>query len=304
VTLVRAGFIAIPPGTKPGFDHADVFPRERRMYVAHTGADRIEVLDCATRSYMRALPTELPGVAGVLIEEQDDLLFSSDRAAARVSLFRCSDEQLLGQVEVGPHPNGLAYDRKGRRLYSFNLGEPLGEDSTTSVVALESMRVIAELPLPGRPRWAVYDHEGERIYANIQTPAQIVVIDCNRLAIVRTVDVPSEGPHGLWLDSDRLFCAADGGALVVLERDSGEVLADLPLPGVPDVVMHDPELRRLYVAIGDPGVVCSFDSERLEQLETVETERGAHTSGWDPVDRCLYVFCPASGGAAVYEERG
>jgi len=304
MSLVRAGFIAVPPGTKPGFDHADVFARGRRMYVAHTGADRIEVLDCATRSYMRALPTELPGVAGVLIEEQDDLLFSSDRAAARVSLFRCSDEQLLGQVEVGPHPNGLAYDREGRRLYSFNLGEPLGEDSTTSVVALESMRVIAELPLPGRPRWAVYDHEGERIYANIQTPAQIVVIDCNRLAIVRTLDVPSEGPHGLWLDSDRLFCAADGGALVVLERDSGEMLADLPLPGVPDVVMHDPELRRLYVAIGDPGVVCSFDSERLEQLETVETERGAHTSGWDPVDRCLYVFCPASGGAAVYEERG
>jgi DNA-binding beta-propeller fold protein YncE len=304
MSLVRAGFIAVPPGTKPGFDHADVFPRGRRMYVAHTGADRIEVLDCATRSYMRALPTELPGVAGVLIEEQDDLLFSSDRAAARVSLFRCSDEQLLGQVEVGPHPNGLAYDREGRRLYSFNLGEPLGEDSTTSVVALESMRVIAELPLPGRPRWAVYDHEGERIYANIQTPAQIVVIDCNRLAIVRTLDVPSEGPHGLWLDSDRLFCAADGGALVVLERDGGEMLADLPLPGEPDVVMHDPELRRLYVAIGDPGVVCSFDSERLEQLETVETERGAHTSGWDPVDRCLYVFCPASGGAAVYEERG
>ncbi len=304
MSLARAGFIPIPRGAKPGFDHADVFPRERRMYVAHTGADRIDVLDCETRSYLHAFSVVLPGVVGVLVDEEHDLLFSSDRGAGRVSIFRCSDERLLGQVEVGPHPNGLAYDRRRRRLYSFNLGEPLGEDCTTSVVELDLMRVLAELPLPGRPRWAVHDPERDVVYANTQTPAQIVVIDCERAAIVRTLEVPSEGPHGLWLDSGRLFCAADGGALVVLDRDSGEVLRSLPLPGVPDVVMHDPQLRRLYVAIGDPGVVCSFDSARLEQLETVETEEGAHTSGWDPVDRCLYVFCPASAGAVVYEERG
>ncbi len=304
MSLVRTDFIRIPPGAKPGFDHADVFTDRRRMYVAHTGADRIEVLDCETRTYLRTLALELPGVAGVLIDQEHDLLFSSDRAAARVSILRCSDERLSGQVEVGPHPNGLAYDRSRRRLYSFNLGEPLGENCTASVVELDSLRVIAELPLPGRPRWAVYDPERDSVYANIQRPAQIIVIDCERAAITRTLDVPSEGPHGLWLDAGRLFCAADGGELVVLDRDNGEVHASRPLPGVPDVVLHDAELRRLYVAIGEPGLVCSFDSERLEQLETVETEQGAHTSGWDPIDRCLYVFCPASGGAALYEERG
>ncbi len=304
MSLVRAGLIPIPQGAKPGFDHADIFPTGRRMYVAHTGADRIEVLDCATRSHLHALPTELPGVAGVLIEEDHDLLFSSDRAAARVSVFCCSDEQVLGQVEVGPHPNGLAYDRQRRRLYSFNLGEPVGENCTASVVELSSMDVIAELSLPGRPRWAVYDEERDVMYANIRQPEEIAVIDCARVEIVGALQVPSSGPHGLWLDSRRLFCAADGGAVLVLDRDSGEVLASLPLPGAPDVVMHDPELRRLYVAIGEPGVVCSFDSDRLEQVETVVTEQGAHTIGWDPVDRCLYVFCPGSGGAALYEERG
>jgi DNA-binding beta-propeller fold protein YncE len=303
MSLVRAGFIPIPPGAKPGFDHADVFLRGRRMYLAHSGADRIDVLDCKSRGYLRALPVELPGVAGVLVDQDEDLLFSSDRAAARVSIFRCSDEQLLGQVEVGPHPNGLAYDRAGRRLYSFNLGEPLGENCTASVLALESLAVIAELPLPGRPRWAVYDPEREIVYANIQTPRQIVAIDCERAAIVGAMDVPSDGPHGLWLDSGRLFCAADGGALLVLDRDDGKMLTSLPLPGVPDVVMHDPDLKRLYVAIGEPGVVCGFDSEHLEQLEMVETEKGAHTACWDPIGRCLYVFFPASGGAAVYEER-
>jgi hypothetical protein len=188
-------------------------------------------------------------------------------------------------------------------LYSFNLGEPLGEHCAASIVDVDSLAVLGELALPGRPRWAVYDAARDAVYANIQEPAQIIVVDCERAAIERAFEVPSAGPHGLWLDSGRLFCAADGGALLVLDRDSGTVVASLPLAGVPDVVMHDSELHRLYVAIGDPGLVCSFDSERLELLETVEIEQDAHTIGWDPVGRGLYVFCPTSCGAAVYEER-
>jgi len=302
MTLSRLGWIPIPAGNKPGFDHADTYRADRRMYVAHTGADRLDVLDCRARTFLRSLP-ELPGVAGVPIDEEHDLLCTSDRGAALVSVFRCSDEQLLGQVAVGPHPNGLAYDRRRRRLYTFSLGEPLGKGCSVSVVEIAAKEVVRELPLPGRPRWAVYDQERDRVYANIREPAEILVIDCEQLQIERRLAVPAAGPHGLWLDRGRLFCAADEGALVVLDRDSGKPLATLPLPGVPDVVMHDPDRARLYVAIGEPGVVCSFDSEQLEPLETTPTEDGAHTIGWDRDGHCLYVFCPRSGGAMVFEER-
>ena len=301
MSLVRTGFVPIPPGAKPGFDHADVHAPSARMYVAHTGADRVDVLDCRTRTHVRSLD-DLPGVAGVLVDAEHDFLFTSDRAAARVSVYRCSNEDLAGQVEVGPHPNGLAYDRRRRRLYAFNLGEPLGVGCTVSVVDLGRMQVIAELELPGRPRWALYDPEHDRVYANIREPAEIVVIEATRPEVVAAFAIPSEGPHGLWLDDGRLFCAADGGALVIVEARDGAVLASLPLPGVPDVLMHDPERRHLHVAIGEPGLVCSFDSERLEEIGTTSTESGAHTCCWDRFSRCLYVFCPESSGAAVYED--
>lgn len=300
MSLEQIDFVAIPPGPKPGFDHADVWlgAGGPRMYVAHTGADRVDVIDCRTRTFLRSL-ADLPGVAGVLVDQEHDLLLTSDRAIARLSVFRCSDEMLLGRVAVGPSPNGLAYDRLRRRLTSFNVGAPF----TASVVDVPSMHAIAEIPLPGRPRWALYDDVRDRVYANISDPPEIVAIDPARSRIGASFPVPNAGPHGLELDAGRLFCAADGGEVVVLDADDGTVVEQLPLLGVPDVVIFDSVSRGLYIAIGDPGVVSSFDVDRVEHRETVETELGAHTTGWDPVTRCLYVFCPQSCGAAIFEER-
>jgi len=59
----------------------------------------------------------------------------------------------------------------------------------------------------------------------------------------------------------------------------------------------------LYVAIGSPGVVSVIDDQRLEMLETLATESGAHTIGWNPDTHTLYAFLPASGGAAVFTEQ-
>src|SRR5258707_1462292 len=100
--LARTGFITVPPGARPGFDHADVYrdgAGAARLYVARTGADRVEVIDCTTSSYLRSLPDH-PGVAGILVHARQDLLFTSDRDAARVSVYRCSDEQPLARIEV------------------------------------------------------------------------------------------------------------------------------------------------------------------------------------------------------------
>jgi DNA-binding beta-propeller fold protein YncE len=304
--LKQVSFIPIPPGKDSGFDHADFYrcqsPAVSRLYVAHTAADRIEVIDCFSNSYLRSLP-DVPGVAGIPIDSAQDFLFSSDRGCARGSIYRCSDETLRGRVPVGDHPNGLAYDPVRHHLFVFNIGDPPGVNCTTSVIAIDEMRVIATIPLPGRSRWAVYDPASEHVYANIQKPAEIVVLSATELQIKRAFSVPVAGPHGLVIAGERLFCAADGEALVALHRDTGAVLASVALPGEPDVVMHDPALARLYVAIGSPGVVSVIDDHRLETVQTVSTESGAHTIGWNLDTRTLYAFLPQSGGAVVFVEQ-
>lgn len=306
MTFRRVGFTPLPPGPKPGFDHADTYLSSAgsRLYVAHTGADRVDILDCASGAHLRALP-DLPGVAGVLIDTGADLLFTSDRAANRVSIFRCSDEVLLGHVAVGANPNGLAFDPRRRRLWSFDLGDPPGTGCTASVVSVDQLRVIATIPLPGRPRWAMYDDPTRTIYANISAPAIIAKLDADAPRLAGAVPVPAAGPHGLAIvgreGGASLWCAADANALVVLDRDTGETQVALPLPGTPDVVMPDPSLARLFVAVGSPGVVRVFDTLRRAEVESIDTEEGAHTIGWDPATRRLFAFLPRSCGVAIFE---
>src|SRR5262249_35095371 len=146
-----------------------------------------------------------PGVAGVLVDADADLLFTSDRAAAQVSVYRCSDETLLARIGVGAHPNGLAFDGMGGHLFSFNLGEPIGENCTASVIDLAGQRVLATIELPGRPRWALWDQATNQVYANIRDPARIVVIDAASWQICGEFAVPAEGPHGLCIDGEWMY---------------------------------------------------------------------------------------------------
>src|SRR5439155_6342860 len=189
-----------------------------------------------------------------------------------------------------------------RNVFAFHLGEPIGENCNASVVSLNDVRVIASIPLPGRPRWAVYNGQKDVVFANIREPAQIVVIDAANLEIATAFDVPSAGPHGLALVGDRLFCAADAGKLVALHGDDGRLIGSADLPGEPDVIMHDAESGRLFVAVGDPGVVVVVDHATLRVIETAETEGRAHTIAWNADNKTLYAFLPVRCGVLVLAE--
>ena len=64
----------------------------------------------------------------------------------------------------------------------------------------------------------------------------------------------------------------------------------------------DGGLSRLYVAIGNPGVIDVIDVAAWKRVETVPTERGAHTIALDDSTHRVYAFLPESHRAAVFED--
>jgi hypothetical protein len=49
--------------------------------------------------------------------------------------------------------------------------------------------VVETLPVPGRPRWAIYDTARDIVFANISRPAQILAIGAETLDASRAIDV-------------------------------------------------------------------------------------------------------------------
>lgn len=305
--LERLGDIELPMHAKPGggFDHAAVHAGRAAVYVAHTANDALDVIDARTRTYRRSI-AGLTGVAGALVSEARDLVFTSNRGEDTVGIFAPDREAELVKVAVGVRPNGLAYDAHRDILLAANVGDAsIPSSFTVSVVDVGRQARIAEVPVAGRTRWALFAADLDCFYVNIADPPQIVVIegrDPSRLA--GTFAVPAAGPHGLDLDvaDRRLFCACDDRRVLSLEARSGAVMDHVDIVGVPDVVFFNPRRERLYVAIGDPGVIEVLETTPLRRREVVVTERGAHTLAFDPATETLYAFLPETHRAAVYRD--
>jgi len=151
----------------------------------------------------------------------------------------------------------------------------------------------------------VYDEGTAAFYLNIADPPLIVEIDAKTPSKMRErYKVPAKGPHGLDLDlrGRQLFCACDGGRLFAVHLDSGEIRLVGELSGPPDVAFFNPGLSHLYVAVGTPGMIDVFDARRMKLLETVSTEKGAHTLAVDQKKNKVYAFLPDTHRAAVYQD--
>lgn len=304
MTLKLQGYIDLPAHQKPGgFDHAAVYRGRGLLYVAHTVNDALDVIDVGSERYLHSIPN-LVGVAGALVSEDRDFVFTSNRGENSIGLFSPDAEANLIKVPTGVRPNGLSYDPARNLLLAANVGDPAVPHSfTVSIIDVETRSLLANVPVPGRTRWTIFDDERAEFFVNIADPAQIAVIDSNDpLKINRYISIPASGPHGLDLDqaAGRLYCACDAKKLVEIDVESEQIIAQADLAGPPDVIFFNPVLKHLYVASGEPGVIDVFETESLQRIETVTTEAGAHTLGFDADRNKVYAFLPASQRAAVY----
>ena len=306
--LHALGFIELPEHIgQGGFDHAAYHPANGCLYVAHTINNALDVIDCHSDRYLRSIP-DLTGVAGALVYADKGLIFTSNRGENTVGIFHshADEEHGLVKVPVGIRPNGLSFDPVRGHLLAANAGDPSIPGSfTLSLVSVTYGKMVASIPVPGRTRWTLFDRQADAFYVNITDPAQIVVVDGNQVdRIGRVIPMPAAGPHGLDLDdrTGRLFCACDGKVLVTLAAQSGQVQSQLPLSEPPDVIFYNPALHHLYVASGDPGVIDVFDTNEMRLLQTVSTEKGAHTIGFDSDRNKIYAFLPQTHRAMIFQE--
>jgi DNA-binding beta-propeller fold protein YncE len=262
----------------------------------------VEVIDLDRLAHESTLQG-FPGVAGVAVSEERELLAATCRSQGTVGLAAVDEPTVMRRIPVGERPNGLGLASRPGLALAACIGDRTAP--SFAMIDLDRAAVLASALLPGRPRWTVHDAMAGCFYLNIAAPAQILVISAAPpFDVLRSMPIPVFGPHGLDLDQRRglLHCACDGGTVVSLEAASGRVVSQVPIAGAPDVVFFNPPRDRQYVAIGEPGVLQSIDASAGRVVETIPTGKGAHTLGFDAEREHVFAFLPGVHAAVVFAE--
>jgi DNA-binding beta-propeller fold protein YncE len=295
--LKTIGTIAIPNAVGSEFDHAAFDAKSRRVFIAHTARDCIEVIDHDAGRHLATLPG-FPGVAGAVAD--DGQILATNRGSASVAWLDAVTLETRAVFKTGARPNGAVIIARS----GLGIAACIGNDKETPTLQLYGLRdrKHVSIDLPGRPRWCVTDADAGRVFLAIREPSMVLVARLPDLGTVTHWKIPSSGAHGLDIDHSRgrLYVACDDSTLVEMNSASGEVTNVWPIGGPPDVTFFNPTTGLVHVAIGEPGLVDSIDPRNGHTTRTV-TGAGAHTTALVAPDQ-LYVISPAHGGILVLSD--
>ncbi len=295
--LRSAGIIAIPNAAGSGFDHGAFEAATRRVFIAHTQRDCVEVIDPEGARHLATLPG-FPGAAGIVAD--DGRILVTNRNAATASLLDAAALKTVATFKTGARPNGAALVTRKRLAAVACIGDE-AEGPALQLFDLDG-KPLRAIALPGRPRWCATDAAAERLFLAIREPSMVLVADLPELNIFAEWKLPAGGAHGLDIDHARrrIYVACDEGALIELDSSTGAVCDSWPIAKSPDVTFFNPASGLVHVASGDPGLVETVDP-RSGIYATTPTAAGAHTTVLVPHDR-LYVISPHHGGVLVLKD--
>ncbi len=290
-------YIDLPHHISGGFDHADVHLSSGKVFVAHTANGTVEVIDGLRNCHLVTIQG-CSEASGVLCAQRENLVFAASRGEGKIIVIDANDNQILKELKVGPKPNGLAWDSEHKHLLVADV-----EKHQAVVLNPHSGDVISTTMLPGRPRWCSYSKMVNSFLINIQTPPGLALLESITGSQKNFWPVSALGPHGLDLDdTGHAFVACDAKKVVLIDTSSGCEILSTSISGEPDVIWNNRHRKRLYCAIGKPGVIEVIDTKEFVVSESIKTEEGAHTLTFNPDKQYLYSFLPKSCRVAVYEE--
>ena len=163
MSLKTIGVIKIPASAGSSFDHGAFDQKSRRVFVAHTGRDSLEVVDHDTRKHIATLPG-FPEAAGVVADDGHVLV--TNRGSASLAWVDASSLETRAVFKTGPRPNGVAIVPQHRLAIAACIGDE-GHAATLQVMHLDGGKQYS-IDLPGRPRWCVTDVAANRVFLAIR----------------------------------------------------------------------------------------------------------------------------------------
>lgn len=271
-------------GGEGGWDYLLADSGAHRLYITH--GTRVEVLDSDSGKSLGAI-TGLKGTHGVALDDAGKFGYISDGGANAVVVFDRHSLQQVASIPAGTNPDGIVFEPVTKTVWAFN-----GRSKDATVIDTATRKVIATVPLPGKPEFPAADGTG-LIYDNIEDKNEIVRLDAKDPKITATWPLDGlESPSGLAIDraGHRLFAVCDGGKMAVVDYKSGKVIATPTIGNGPDAAGYDPRTKLAYSSNGEGTLsVIDASSDSYKVVQTLSTQPGARTMAWDSSAGRVYV---------------
>jgi len=292
------------PNVGGRIDHFTFDPKRKRVIGAALGNNTVEVVDTFAGRDVHSI-TGAAAPQGVVYVSELNRLFVANGTDGKLRVYDGDTFKLLNTIDIGEDADNVRYDPSEKRVYVAYGGD---KDGAIAVIdAASGKRLDDVAKVDAHPESFQIAASKPMIYANIATKAKVVVIDRNTHKVTDWPLKSGKANYPMALDEadHRLFVVTRKPAqLVVLDTDSGGMVASVPCVSDSDDAYYDAARKRIYVPGGEGfiSVVQQIDLDHYQSLARIPTTIGARTGLWYEKRDRFYLAVPASSkqGAALW----
>lgn len=260
-------------GGEGGWDYLLADADGARLYVSH--GNQLKVVNLKSHEKLGVIsPT--PGIHGIAVVPGTSVGYTTNGRSNTATMF---DTKIMKATK--DIPTGIMYDAFSKRVFMVN-----NEGGSATVLDAATGNVAGTVELGGAPEAVVSDDKGT-IFVNLEDKKQVTVFDAKTLAVNYHWSLGAgDEPTGLAFDKvhHRLFSTCHNKEMVLLDSQTGKVLATVPIGSGVDVAVFDTSTGSAISSNGEGSltVVKEVKPNQFQVVQTVTTWRGAHTITIDP----------------------
>src|SRR5438876_10823462 len=282
------------PGVEGRIDHFAFDAAGERLFICALGNNSVEVLDLRKGERIHSI-TGLGAPQGIAYIPELDRIFVANDKGGVCKIYDGKSFQKISELNFKDDADNVRYDGATKKIYvGFGSGG-------IAVVNAPDGKQIGSIKLSAHPEAFELEKNGKRIFVNVPNSRHVAVIDREKGEVVATWKTDlAFGNFPMALDdaNHRLFIGCRlPPKLVVLNTETGEVVAKVDISGDPDDVFYDNKRRRIYAicGAGKIDIIEQTDANTYKTSAKIDTAKGARTGLFVPEQDVLFVGVPHNG---------
>ena len=291
--------IPLPALHDGDFDHFAVDLASHRLFLTAEKNAAVEVFDLQSNKLIHTL-TDIDEPHSMIYRADLKKLFVIDGGAAEVKIYQGDTYKRLGAIKLEDDADSMVYDPATKYLYVVNGGKGAKMAyCLISIVDTTTDKKLADIKIDSDSVEALaLEKSGPRIFVNITGKDAVGVIDRGKRTVIATWPIGQEAKHNVAMAFDeaahRLFISTNNPErLIVLNSDSGAIVASLPSGHMVDDMAYDPKSKRIYLTGSDfIDVFQQRDADHYELVGQVPSAFRAKTAILVPQLNRYYLAVP------------